>query len=314
MKNKECRRKKETRQPSPRDRWRLFSLVLVSFEDPHGLSAAYFAETVLLVEVGCSSVSDDDLLVEILVRRGQAAHQLTADSSALVVRVDQQVRVVDDKVAVGDGVAEADEAIVVPRRNEGVGVAKGLLELLGFVRRRPAVARVEVDKLVEGEIACFLESNSAQEASLAKNAKKTGDAIALAETKVAGSSGRIPNSKLVGALTGFRPRRSEMPSLSAIRACQALRPLSERPLQTAPDVLERVSSAGVHAEALKPSWRHVCGRLERTASERMVFAIPRSSTVPPHRIPQVIVSDLMDSRIDSLPVRVSVVRAHHRER
>jgi hypothetical protein len=48
------------------------------------------------------------------------------DALALVVWVDEEVGEVGDEVAVGEGVAEADELTTVPGGDEGVGVEEAV--------------------------------------------------------------------------------------------------------------------------------------------------------------------------------------------
>lgn len=51
----------------------------------------------------------------------------------MIIGMDEQVRKVGDEVTVGEGIAKADELVVVPSGDEGVGVEKAVAQLGGFV-------------------------------------------------------------------------------------------------------------------------------------------------------------------------------------
>ena len=119
--------------------------------NPHGLGGAGAFEAVFLVEGDGGFVGDEDALVEVLVFGEEALEDLGADALVLIVWVNEEMGEVGDKVAVGEGVAEADELILVPGSDEGVGVAEAFLELGGFVSGGPVVGGVEREELFLGD-------------------------------------------------------------------------------------------------------------------------------------------------------------------
>jgi len=97
------------------------------------LGGAGAFEAVFLVERDGGFVGNEYALVEVFVFGEKALEDFCADALVLVDGVDEEVGEVGDEVAVGEGVAEADELILMPGGDEGVGVAKAFLELGGFV-------------------------------------------------------------------------------------------------------------------------------------------------------------------------------------
>lgn len=102
-------------------------LVVGAGVDPHGLGFAGLGKATLFVEGNGVLVGDEDALMEVLVFGEEACDNFFADTLALVGGMDEEVGEVDDEVAVGDGIAEADEVFVVPSGDEGVGVEEAFV-------------------------------------------------------------------------------------------------------------------------------------------------------------------------------------------
>jgi len=95
--------------------------------DPHGLGLSGLGEAAFFVEGDGVLVGDEDALVKVLVFGEEACDNFFADALTLVGGMDEEVGEVDDEVAVGDGVAKANEVFVVPGGNEGVRVEEAFV-------------------------------------------------------------------------------------------------------------------------------------------------------------------------------------------
>ena len=93
-------------------------LVVVPCINPHRFGLSSALETELAVEVESASIGSEHVLVEAFVASHESAHKLSADAAPLIIGMDEKMRVIDDKVAVRNGVAEADETLAVPSRDE----------------------------------------------------------------------------------------------------------------------------------------------------------------------------------------------------
>jgi hypothetical protein len=130
-------------------------LMVVPGVDPHGFGFAGALETALAVKFEGARIGHDDVLVETFVTRDEQLHNTAADPAAVIFGKDQEMRVIDHEVAVGNGVAKADECGVVPRRDQGVGGVERFKEEVGLFGGRPIVGAVEGEDGVGREVAGF---------------------------------------------------------------------------------------------------------------------------------------------------------------
>ena len=127
-------------------------LVIVAGVNPHRLGFAGADEPALFVEFGGLAVRNENLLVKSIVPRHQHAHELPANATALVIGMNDEMRVVDDEVPVGDGIGEADERVAVPCGDERMAIGHGALKGFGFLGRGPADGLIEADELIDGDV------------------------------------------------------------------------------------------------------------------------------------------------------------------
>src|SRR4051794_16116479 len=105
-------------------------------------------EPTFAVEFDGLTVRDQDVLMETSVLRHQPPHELRPDATPLVLRVDQEVRIVDSRVAVGYRVSEPDQTAAVPSGNQRVRASQRGQQFPRLIGRRPTVCPVEGNYLV----------------------------------------------------------------------------------------------------------------------------------------------------------------------
>lgn len=136
------------------------SLMVMASVNPHRLGLSGTLKTELPVEIKSPSIGNDHVLVEAFVASHESVHKPGADTTPLVVGMDEKMRVIDDKVAVGDCVAEADETLAVPCREERMRAHQSTMQLVRLLRRGPPVRAVESDDALDGEVARFSVLNA----------------------------------------------------------------------------------------------------------------------------------------------------------
>lgn len=90
------------------------ALVIVAGVDPHRLRLASPSEPALTIELDRAAVRNEHMLVKAFVALHQAPHQFRSDTAPLIFGENKQVRIVDNEVAIRNGVAESDERDVIP--------------------------------------------------------------------------------------------------------------------------------------------------------------------------------------------------------
>lgn len=86
--------------------------------NPHRFGLSGALETELAVEVESATIGGEHVLMKALVTSHKSAHKLGADAAPVIIGMDEKMWVIDDKVAVGNGVAEADETLTMPSREK----------------------------------------------------------------------------------------------------------------------------------------------------------------------------------------------------
>jgi hypothetical protein len=72
--------------------------------------------------VGQVFIGDQDLLMKLAIFRLHGLHHLLADSSSLKCGMNEQMRIVHNQMTVGDRVAQTDQPIFDPRRDQRMRV------------------------------------------------------------------------------------------------------------------------------------------------------------------------------------------------
>ncbi len=103
-------------------------LVVMASVNPHRLRLSGVLKTELAVEIDRPPIGGDHVLMEAFVASHESAHQPGANTAPLIVGMDKKMRVIDDKVAVGDSVAEADEALAVTCSEERMRADQSTME------------------------------------------------------------------------------------------------------------------------------------------------------------------------------------------
>lgn len=96
------------------------SVMVVAVVNPHGDGRAAARKAESFIELHGSSVGEKNLLMESRVLPNKHPNQLGANTAALVIGVNEEMREVDNEVPVGNGVAETDERVVMPCGDECV--------------------------------------------------------------------------------------------------------------------------------------------------------------------------------------------------
>src|SRR5438128_5216711 len=112
----------------------IFWSVIMTFVNPHRFGLASALKSALAVEIQSPSIGNKHVLMKSLIARHQSSHELCADTTALIFRQHEQVRIVNDQVAVRNGVAESDELRAVPSCNERVRREQRLVQQIWFLR------------------------------------------------------------------------------------------------------------------------------------------------------------------------------------
>ncbi len=103
-----------------------FSSMVVSRINPHRFGFAGALKSTIAVELDGASVRNEHVLVKALVARHEPPHEFRANATPLIFRKDEQVRIINNEVTVGNRVPESDEPRAVPCRDERVRGTKGL--------------------------------------------------------------------------------------------------------------------------------------------------------------------------------------------
>ena len=77
-------------------------------------------EAKLAVKVECTSISYNHVLMKAFIARNQSVHKLRTNATALIIRMNEEMRVVNNKVAIGNGIAQTYKPLIVPRRDKGM--------------------------------------------------------------------------------------------------------------------------------------------------------------------------------------------------
>jgi len=126
---------------------RLGSMVFTSV-NPHRFRFAGTAEPTFLVERNRRSIRNKHMLVKIAIFRDQPSHQLLTDSLSLVIRENQQMRVVNNQMPVRNRIADASQNVARPRRHPCVRIKKCIVQLSWLICRRPRVCAVKSQDLI----------------------------------------------------------------------------------------------------------------------------------------------------------------------
>lgn len=89
--------------------------MLRTFEDPHGGGLPRPSKSACSIEPHGLGFGDEDVLMKSAIASHKAFDDLSADTFALVLREDQQMRIVGYQPMIGDRVAETDQRTVYPR-------------------------------------------------------------------------------------------------------------------------------------------------------------------------------------------------------
>src|SRR5258705_8286742 len=119
----------------------LCHLMIIPGIDPHWFGLTRANESTFAVEIDCASVSDDDVLMKIGITVHKAAHQFPANSTPLILRKYEQVRIINNQVSVRNRVAEADKSLTIPSRHQGMRSKEGFMQQLGFSAADHSLAR-----------------------------------------------------------------------------------------------------------------------------------------------------------------------------
>src|SRR5437870_2581811 len=111
--------------------------------NPHRLGLAGALESALAVEFYRPSVSDEHVLVKTIVTSQEHLHQARPNAALLILWKHKQVWVVNDEVAVRDGVAQSDKLSASPSRDQRMRGQQRLAQQLWFFRGRPTVGAVK---------------------------------------------------------------------------------------------------------------------------------------------------------------------------
>lgn len=97
--------------------------VIVASVNPHRLGFSGAREAAFSIELDRAAIGDQNVLVKPLVFRNQSAQDFRPDPLTLAIGMNKQMRVVDDKKAIREGFAEADQLIVHPCGNYAVRIS-----------------------------------------------------------------------------------------------------------------------------------------------------------------------------------------------
>ena len=96
----------------------IISSVIMAHVNPHGLGFARSLESTFAIEIQSAPVRSEHMLVESLITRHEAAHQLCANAAPLVLWQYQQMRIVNNEVTIGNRVAKSDKFRAIPSRDQ----------------------------------------------------------------------------------------------------------------------------------------------------------------------------------------------------
>src|SRR2546430_977984 len=84
---------------------RSFSSMVTASVNPHRLGLACALESALAIGIQSASVGNKHVLMKPLIPRHEPSHEFCADTAPLILRQDEQVRIIDNQVTVRDGIA-----------------------------------------------------------------------------------------------------------------------------------------------------------------------------------------------------------------
>ena len=103
--------------------------------NPHRLTFPCALESALAVKVECSSIRNNHVLVKSTIAFHKLAHQFRTDAACLIIRVNEQMRIVNDEVPVRNSVAETDKPLGVPSGEKRVRTKQSTMEHIGLSGR-----------------------------------------------------------------------------------------------------------------------------------------------------------------------------------
>lgn len=98
-------------------------------------------------------------MIRVFVARREAPHQLGADTAPLIIGMDEQMRVIDDQAAVGNGVSEADKTRAVPSSEKRVRNEQRSMQRFRFSCEWPPGSAVKFDCALKCQVVRILVVN-----------------------------------------------------------------------------------------------------------------------------------------------------------
>jgi len=109
--------------------------VVMACINPHRFGLSSALESELAVEVECASIGGEHVLVKAVVASHESPHKFGADATPLILGMNEKMRVINNEVAVGNGIAEADKSLAVPCGENGVRAEQGAMQQVGLLGR-----------------------------------------------------------------------------------------------------------------------------------------------------------------------------------
>ncbi|SRR5258705_13742463 len=97
-----------------------WSMVMAGI-NPHRFGFAGTDKAALLVKFNCASIGYQDVLMEARIPGHQHFHDSRPNALTLIFWMDEQMRVIDHQMAIGNGVAQTDEPGSIPSGSERMG-------------------------------------------------------------------------------------------------------------------------------------------------------------------------------------------------
>ena len=88
--------------------------------NPHRLSLPGALEATFAVKVECTTIRNDHVLMKALIASHKSAHKLRTDAASLIIRVNEEVRIVNDEVPIRNRIAETDKPLIMPSREKSM--------------------------------------------------------------------------------------------------------------------------------------------------------------------------------------------------
>ncbi len=89
--------------------------------DPHRFGFAGAGKAALLIKFNRASIGNQDVLMKARIPGHQHFHEARPNALTLIFRMDEQMRVIDHQVAIGNCVAQTDEPFSIPGGNQRMG-------------------------------------------------------------------------------------------------------------------------------------------------------------------------------------------------